>query len=153
MESNAAVDVCRRNVVDFFQSHTGFFISVRSSCAGHCEHIGSLGNNQLLFGKRGKTETFLFECFRCFVFVELSAITHDNRGTKTGKENFLDTILCFESQTGSAGDASSLAANLDDVDGGSVGSGDLFLGSCWGSVNGKHRGKGKTHGCKSKCRC
>ena len=81
MESDAAIDVCCRNVVDFFQSHTGFFIGVRSSGAGDCEHIGSLWNHQLLFGKRVQTEAFLFKCFRCFVFVELSAIIHDNCGT------------------------------------------------------------------------
>lgn len=81
MESDAAIDVCCRNVVDFFQSHTGFFIGVRSSGAGDCEHIGSLWYHQLLFGKRVQTEAFLFKCFRRFVFVELSAIIHDNCGT------------------------------------------------------------------------
>jgi len=47
VDGDTAVDIGSRNVVDFFQGHTGLFVGVSSSSASDCQNVGGLRNDGL----------------------------------------------------------------------------------------------------------
>ena len=148
VDGDTTVDVGSCDVVDFLQGHTGLFIGVRSSGAGNGQNVGGLGNDSLFLGERGKPEPLGLQGFGDTALVEILAVFHDDGGTEAGKKDFIDAVLGFESQTGPVGDASSLAAYLDDIDGGGVGCSDIggFLGCSRCGIDGKHRKHGEPEG-------
>ena len=55
VDGDTAVDVGSRNVVDFFQGHTGLFVGVCSSGAANPKDVCGLGDDSLSLSKGGKS--------------------------------------------------------------------------------------------------
>ena len=55
VDGDTAVDIGSRNVVDFFQGHTGLFVGVCSSGAANPKDVCGLGDDSLSLSKGGKS--------------------------------------------------------------------------------------------------
>lgn len=115
MDDDAAINVSSGDTVEFFQGHTDLVIAVGSSHAGDGEGVTRFGDGDFGFCKGFHTQPLGFDRLGGFFLIKLLAVLHDDRGTKSGEKDFLDTFLGFESRTGSLGNASSRATDVDKI--------------------------------------
>mgnify|MGYP001822772891 CR=1 FL=1 len=130
MDDDTAIHIGTCDAIEFFQGHTDLVVGVGSSHAGDGQGVTGFGDGYFAFCKGFHTQPLGFDRLGGFFLIKHLAFLHDDGGTKSGEKDFLDTVLGFESRTGSLRDASSRATDVDKINGGGLGHGffDRWLG-------------------------